>query len=91
MNKVLPYTSENHEFEISWDGATANINLTAENELEALYNPVTKEEFEDIIETAAIKGIKKINYLCDYSTEVKHWQFKRIGKKFNVEIERVIR
>ena len=47
-NKQLPFTTDNHEFHISWDKSKATIVCKFKNEVEAFDNPIRLEEFKDI-------------------------------------------
>lgn len=85
------YATNNHNFIIRFEGKTATIILKHEKgqEEECFLNPVTFDEFNEIIETAAIKGVTKINYNCTYSTEVERTHWANTQKKYGIKLERI--
>lgn len=82
----LPFTTDNHEYFISWDKQTALIKVVYTNDAEAISNPVTKNEFKEMIMTATTKEVKNIIYDIKHSIEVHTHTMKEIEKYYNVKI-----
>jgi len=87
--KQLPYTTNNHEYFITFDKSKATIVCKWEEPAEAFENPVTLSEFKEMILTASIKGVKKIDFNCNYSIELQRTQWAEISKKYGVKITRI--
>lgn len=88
MNQ-LPYITDNHEYFITFNKSKATIVCKFNNAEESFENPVTFEEFNEMIETAAIKGIKKIDFNCNYSIEVQRCHWGETAKKYNIKLTRI--
>lgn len=88
MNQ-LPYTTDNHEYFITFDKTKATIVCKFDNQMEALENPVTLEEFREMILTACIKGIKKVDFNCNYSIEVHRYHWGETAKKYGIKLTRI--
>ena len=88
-NKQLPFTTDNHEFHISWDKSKATIVCKFKNEVEAFDNPIRLEEFKEMILTASTKGVKTIDFNANYSIEVQRHQWSEISKQYGVKITRI--
>lgn len=87
--KQLPFTTDNHEFHISWDKTKATIVCKFKNEVEAFDNPIRLEEFKEMILSASTKGVKTIDFNTNYSIEVHSHQWNEIGKQYGVKITRI--
>ena len=87
--KQLPFTTDNHEFHISWDKSKATIVCKAKNSIETFENPIKLEEFKEMILTASTKGVKTIDFNSNYSIEVQRHQWSEIGKQYGVKITRI--
>ena len=85
-NTQLPYTTDNHEFTISWDKTKATIFCKFKNEAEAFDNPITLDEFKEMILTASNKEIKTIDFKTNYGIDVHRHTWKEIGKKYGIKI-----
>jgi len=89
ISNKLPYTTDHHEFTISWDKSKATIVCKFENQADAFENPITLNEFKEMIETACIKGIKKVDFNSNYSIELQRNQWAEIGKKYGIKLTRI--
>jgi len=90
MNQ-LPYTTDNHEYFIKFEKTTATIVCKFEKgkQDESFTNPITLQEFKEMMETATIKGIKNVMANINYSIELQRHQWKEIAKKYNVKLTRI--
>lgn len=88
-SKILPYATDKHEFTISWDKTKATIVCKFKNELEAFENPITLNEFQEMILTAYNKGIKTIDFNSNYSIEVHRTVWAEIAKKYGIKLTRI--
>ena len=89
--KKLPYITDNHEFFITFEKSTATVvcKFDKGKQDEAFSNPITLEEFKEIMVSATIKGIKNVLFNSNYSIELQRHQWKEIAKKYNVTLTRI--
>jgi hypothetical protein len=87
----LPYTTDNHEFHISWDRNNAYIKILCKNEHEAFNNPILLEEFREMIITASTKEVKEVVIDTMYSIEVHSKQWKETESYHNIKISKHIK
>ena len=88
MNQ-LPYTTDTHEYFITFEKSKATIVCKFDNSDEAFSNPVTLAEFIEMIETASIKGVKSIDFNCNYSIEVQRYYWAETAKKYGIKLTRI--
>jgi len=89
-NSKLPFTTDNHEYFISWDKETALIKVAPENEADLINNPITLDELKEMILSAATYEVKKVVIDCKHSIEVHSHTMKQIEEKYNIKITRKI-
>jgi hypothetical protein len=75
----LPFKTTNHEFNISWDKDKAYIKCLCKNDYEAFNNPISLEEFREMVATAVTSGVKEVFIDTQYSMEVysQEWQYTK--------------
>jgi hypothetical protein len=88
-NLLVQYATNNHDYQVSFGKGEATIICKSDNQFDSFKNPILFNEFEEIIESAAIKGIKNIYFNTTYSIEIQRYHWKNIGLKYNVKITRI--
>ena len=88
-SKILPYATDNHDFTISWDKTKATIVCKTKSSFEIFENPITLNEFKEMIESATIKGIKAVDFNSNYSIEVHRTVWAEIAKKYGIKLTRI--
>jgi len=86
---ALPYTSENHEFTIDFVKDAATITCKNSDQDQLFSNPITYNEFHEMVETAAIKGVKRIFFNSNYSIEVVRSTWASAAAKHGVKLTRI--
>lgn len=88
-HNALPFTTENHEYYISWDKTTATIKCKFQNEDEAFSNPISLDEFKEMVYTAATAGIKEVCFNSNYSIQVHSYTWKEYAKELNIKLTKI--
>lgn len=84
---ILPYTTENHEFNILFHQGLAIVNVPViDSEDEMINNPISKEEFREMIVSAKVKGIEKVEFHTRYGIEILNYSLKSTLLYNNVKI-----
>jgi hypothetical protein len=85
----MNYTTDKHEFTIEYQKNVAIIECKAQDDNEAFNNPISLEEFREMIITATIKGITKVHLKINYSMEVHSQELKYIENKRKIKVTRI--